>query len=84
MKILGYLCLVLALACAAYPCLYHFYCWAYKRGHRKGCAFGYDEGFLRGRKLEQDWWINTECEADRARQQIWRDKGVKEEGMGWP
>ena len=84
MRTVGWISLVLAVLIAVYASIYRFYFWAYRRGHREGCAFGYDEGFLKGRKLEQDWWINAECEADKARQKIWREEGVNEEGAGWP
>jgi hypothetical protein len=44
----------------------------YKRGHQAGFEKGFEVGSLR----EQNWWLDTEKDADQARQQIWREEPI--------
>jgi hypothetical protein len=43
-------------------------------GIKKGYLAGYGEGFAAGRKQADNWWIGLETEADKVRQQIWREE----------
>ena len=36
---------------------------------------GFEAGYLRGRKDADAWWQRAELDADKARQQIWREEG---------
>lgn len=38
----------------------------------------YKEGYERGRKDSEEWWLKMAHDADEARQQIWREEGTKQ------
>jgi flagellar biosynthesis/type III secretory pathway protein FliH len=50
----------------------------HERGRRNGVKEGakdaYDKGYTQGRKDADNWWLGLETEADKARQQIWREE----------
>jgi hypothetical protein len=45
-----------------------------RHGVKEGAKDGYDKGYAQGRKDADNWWIGLETEADKVRQQIWREE----------
>jgi hypothetical protein len=45
-----------------------------QEGMTKGKLDGYGSGYTQGRKDADNWWLGVESEADRVRQQIWREE----------
>ena len=68
MKMVGVISIVLAVV----NLCVHSYYQGLKRGYRQGIS------------AVEEWCIREGRGVDQARQQIWRDEGVKEEGAGWP
>ena len=40
----------------------------------KGVEQGTDQGYIKGRKDADNWWLGVESEADQARVKIWREE----------
>lgn len=50
----------------------------YEDGHKAGCAFAFDEGYVKGFEVghisAEQWWADAEVAVQSEREKIWREE----------